>query len=100
MADTKPECIQNDRLPVEVVRTVETVTQDEVFTVDTFCDKETDQVHYLLWDLVTDKFFIGFRFYTNINPDRGYDMLVFDHVDVMPDKRTAMQAWLNLTKED
>ena len=77
------------------------VPEDDVWKVDEYTDAD-GRTHRLLWDLENDTMGIGFNFIDSI-PRPSYEggaLMAYDHIDVMPDKRTAMQAWLDLTRED
>lgn len=92
--------ITTKRVPVKVERECQCVSCLGVYDIASHTDEETGQTHMLLWTDVEDGMAIGFRFYGYVDTLDGYSLMAFDHIDPMPDKRTAMQAWLNLTKED
>ena len=92
--------IETKRVEVKVERECQCVSEADMFIVDRY---ETDgREHMLIWDVgEANEFAIGFNFHGySDEDDYGWHDMLFDKIDVIPDKRTAMQAWLNLTRED
>lgn len=85
---------------IKISRNCRCVSEADLFIVDRHTDEDGYE-HLLLWDTgEADTFAIGFRFYGYSDEDvYGWRELLFGTVDVIPDKCTAMQAWINLTKE-
>ena len=90
--------VKTKKVPVTIERECTLVNEYNLYIVDNFMDECHDK-HHLLWNIDDDEFAIGFGFFGYHNADDG-DYYVYSTVDILPDKRTAMQAWLNLTKED
>ena len=93
--------VTTKKIPVKVEREYTLVDECDVYRVDKYTD-ELGHETWLLWDTgASDEFAIGYKFYDYyFDDDSRKECYVFSSVKVMPDKRTAMQTWLDLTKED